>query len=105
VACRPYPDATTATAPRAVPCRRIAGYLPELLACAADPAVPGTDNAAERSIRPVAVRRTVGGGARSPAGTATSTTPAVLVGTRRARGLGPPACRHLRLDPAPALPA
>ncbi len=91
--------------PQAVVCRRIAKYLPELFGFVGDPAVPSTNNAAERSVRPVVVQRKVSGGTRSPAGTGTFTTLATLFGTWRARGLDPLlACRRLLLDPAPTLP-
>ncbi len=92
--------------PQAVLCRRIRKYLPELFSFVGDPAVPGTNNAAERSVRPVAVRRKISGGTRSPAGTTAFTRPATLFGTWRARGLDPLiACRRLLLDQAPALQA
>jgi hypothetical protein len=80
-------------------CRRIAKYLPELFTFVTDPAVPATNNGAERSIRPVVVQRKVSGGTRSPTGTTTFTRLATLFGTWRARGLDPlAACRHLLLD-------
>jgi transposase len=102
-ACRPYLDARATAVPQAVLCRRVAKYLPELFTFVADPAVPATNNAAERSVRPVVVRRKISGGTRSPAGTTTFTTLATLFGTWRARGLDPLlACQRLLLDPAPA---
>jgi hypothetical protein len=105
-ACAPSLDGAAPAVPHAVLCRRIAKYLPELFAFVADPAVPATNNAAERSVRPVVVARKVSGGTRSPAGSATFTTLATLFGTWRARGLDPlVACRTLLLAPAPALPA
>ncbi|HET8646044.1 MAG TPA: IS66 family transposase [Vicinamibacteria bacterium] len=104
-ACAPFLEGTPPAVPQAVLCRRIAKYLPELFAFVADPAVPSTNNAAERSIRPVVVQRKISGGTRSPAGTTTFTTLATLFGTWRARGLDPLlACRRLLLDQAPALP-
>ena len=105
-ACQPFVDGAAATVPHAVLCRRIAKYLPELFAFVTDPAVPATNNAAERSVRPVVVQRKVSGGTRSPAGSSTFTALATLFGTWRARGLDPlVACRKLLLPPAPALPA
>ena len=87
-------------------CRRIAKYLPELFTFVADPAVPSTNNAAERSVRPVVIQRKISGGTRSPAGTTTCTHLATLFGTWRARGLDPLiACQRLLLDQAPALQA
>ena len=104
--CAPFLDGVAPAVPQAVLCRRIAKYLPELFAFVTDPAVPSTNNAAERSIRPVVVRRKISGGTRSPAGTTTFTRLATLFGTWRARGLDPlVACQRLLLEPAPALRA
>jgi transposase len=105
-ACAPYIDGAAPAVPHAVLCRRIAKYLPELFAFVEDPAIPATNNAAERSVRPVVVQRKISGGTRSLAGSATFTTLATLFGTWRARGLDPLIeCRTLLLAPAPALQA
>jgi transposase len=104
-ACQPYLDADAAVAPQATLCRRIAKYLPELFTFVADPAVPATNNAAERSIRPVVIQRKISGGTRSPAGTTVFTRLATLFGTWRARGLDPlAACQRLLLARPQALP-
>jgi transposase len=104
-ACQPYLDADAAVAPQATLCRRIAKYLPELFTFVADPAVPATNNAAERSVRPVVIQRKISGGTRSAAGTTTFTRLATLFGTWRARGLDPlAACQRLLLAPPQALP-
>ncbi len=104
--CQPYLDGAAPAVPQAVLCRRIAKYLPELFSFVGDPAVPSTNNAAERSVRPIVVQRKISGGTRSPAGTTTFTRLATLFGTWRARGLDPLiACRRLLLDQAPALQA
>ena len=101
--CAPYLDEDARTVPQAVLCRRIAKYLSELFSFVGDPAVPSTNNAAERSVRPVVIQRKISGGTRSPAGTTTFTGLATLFGTWRARGLDPlVACRRLLLDPTPA---
>lgn len=103
-ACRPDLDADAAIVPQAVLCRRIAKYLPELFTFVADPAVPATNNAAERSVRPVVIQRKISGGTRSPTGTTTFTRLATLFGTWRARGLDPlTACRRLLLAQPQAL--
>jgi transposase len=97
-------DADAAVVPHATLCRRIAKYLPELFTFVADPAVPATNNAAERSVRPVVIQRKISGGTRSPAGTTTFTTLATLFGTWRARGLDPlAACQRLLLPRPQAL--
>ena len=101
--CTPYVDAAAEQVPQAVLCRRIRKYLPELFTFVAEPAVDSTNNAAERSIRPVVVQRKISGGTRSPAGTDTFTTLATLFGTWRARNLDPlVACRRMLLAHAAA---
>jgi hypothetical protein len=97
--CRPFLASVGATVPQTVLCRRIQKYLTELFVFVADPAVPSTNNAAERSIRPVVVQRKISGGTRSALGSLTFTRLATLFGTWRARGLDPlVACRSLLLD-------
>ena len=104
-ACQPYLAADAAVVPQATLCRRIAKYLPELFTFVADPAVPATNNAAERSVRPVVIQRKISGGTRSPAGTAVFTRLATLFGTWRARGLDPlAACQRLLTAQPQALP-
>jgi len=94
--CQPFLEADAATVPQATLCRRIAKYLPELFTFVADPTVPATNNAAERSVRPVVVQRKISGGTRSPSGTTTFMRLATLFGTWRARGLDPLiACERL----------
>ena len=84
-------------------CRRVQKYLPELFTFVLDPALSSTNNAAERSVRPVVCQRKISGGTRSPAGTRTFCTLATLFGTWRARGLDPLlACRDLLLAQAAA---
>lgn len=103
--CQPDLDGVAPTVPQAVLCRRIQKYLPELFSFVGDPAVPSTNNAAERSVRPIVIQRKISGGTRSPTGTTTFTRLATLFGTWRARGLDPLlACRRLLLDQATALP-
>jgi transposase len=103
--CTPYLEADAATVPHAVLCRRIAKYLPELFTFVRDPAVPGTNNAAERSVRPVVIQRKISGGTRSSAGTTTFTRLASLFGTWRARGLDPlTACQRLLTTQPQPLP-
>ncbi len=101
--CTPYLEADKAVVPQAVLCRRIQKYLPELFTFVAEPTVESTNNAAERSVRPVVVQRKISGGTRSPAGTSTFTTLQTLFGTWRVRNLDPlVACRHLLLEQAQA---
>jgi transposase len=100
---QPHLAADAHSVPQAVLCRRIQKYLPELFTFVLDPALSSTNNAAERSVRPVVCQRKISGGTRSPEGTRTFTTLATLFGTWRARGLDPlVACRDLLLAQAVA---
>jgi hypothetical protein len=66
----------------------------------ADPRAPPDNNVAERGRRPTATARPIGGGARSPEGSATKLTRATRFGAWRARGLPPfHARRRLIADP------
>ncbi len=101
--CQPGVDADKTAVPQAVLCRRVQKYLPELFTFVGDPAVDSTNNAAERSVRPVVVQRKISGGTRSTRGTHTFCTLATLFGTWRAQNLDPlVACRHLLLAHTPA---
>ena len=96
--CAPFRD--LADAPQRVLCERITKHLRELFVFVEDPAVPATNNAAERSLRHLVTARTISGGTRSPAGTATKMTLASLFGTWRLQGLDPLAeCRALLANP------
>jgi hypothetical protein len=92
--CAPYVG--VADAPQRGLCERISKHLAELFVFVEDPAVPSTNNAAERSLRHLVTARKISGGTRSPAGTATKMTLATLFGTWRLQGLDPLAeCRTL----------
>jgi transposase len=92
--CAPYVGVTEA--PQRGLCERISRHLAELFVFVEDPAVPPTNNAAERSLRHLVTARKISGGTRSPAGTATKMTLATLFGTWRLHGLDPLAeCRAL----------
>ena len=100
--CQPW--LTAADAPQAGLCRRIAKHWSELCVFVADPAVPPTNNAAERALRPLVTSRKISGGSRSPAGTETKLALASLVATWRLGGLTPfEACCRLLAAPHPAL--
>ena len=65
-----------------------------------DPAVPPTNNAAERSLLPLVVSRKISGGTRSARGTRTKMTLASLFGTWRAQDRNPfDECRTLLSSP------
>jgi len=97
-ACQPF--LTDETAPQARLCRRMEKYLHSLFTFVVDPAVPPTNNAAERSLRHLVVSRKISGGTRSPLGTATKLTLASIFTTWRLCGLDPLiACRELLTSP------
>ena len=85
--CAPYLGVEAA--PQRVLAERIATHLSALFVFVEDPAVPATNNAAERSLRHLVTSRKISGGTRSPAGTATKMTLASLFGTWRLQGRNP----------------
>lgn len=96
--CAPF--AEDAAAPQRGLCQRIGRHLAALFVFVADPAVPATNNAAERSLRHLVTCRKVSGGTRSAAGSATKMALATLFGTWRVRGLNPlDQCRLLLATP------
>ena len=98
VLCAPFLE--VAEAPQRVLCERISKHLAELFVFVEEPAVPATNNAAERSLRHLVTSRKISGGTRSAAGTATKMTLATLFGTWRAQGRDPLAeCRLLFAAP------
>ena len=96
--CRPF--LTDPVAVQAKLCRRIERHLKELFVFVGNPAVPATNNTAERSLRHVVTCRKISGGTQSPKGTTSKMTLASLFGTWRVRGLNPLlACRDLLQSP------
>jgi transposase len=94
------PFLTDETAPQARMCRRMERYLDRLFIFVVDPAVPPTNNAAERSLRHLVVSRKISGGTRSAQGTQTKLTLAALFTTWRLRGLDPLAtCQQMLTSP------
>jgi transposase len=83
--CRSQP----AGSPQATLCQRIERYRTDLFAFVADPAVPPTNNAAERALRPLVVARKVSGGTRSRQGSRTRMVLQSLVATWDLRGRDP----------------
>jgi transposase len=90
--------------PQRVLCERILKYLPELFTFVGDPRVPPDNNAAERSVRPVVVRRKISGGTRTAAGTLCRTTLCTLTDTWQLQGR-PLLAAWLDLLRTPAAPA
>jgi len=90
------PHLGQAGAPQRVLSQRISDYLAALFEFVLDPAIPATNNAAERSLRHLVTCRKISGGTRSPDGSDTRMTLATLFGTWRAEGRNPyDACRQL----------
>jgi transposase len=97
-ACRPF--AADPLAVQAKLCRRVERHLTELFVFVADPTVPATNNAAERSLRHLVASRKISGGTQSQRGTTSKMALASLFGTWRARGLNPlNECRRLLQSP------
>ncbi len=82
-------------------CRRIARHLSELFVFVGNPAVPPTNNAAERSLRHLVTSRKISGGTQSALGTTIKMTLASLFGTWRLQDLNPfRECLRLLQSPA-----
>jgi uncharacterized coiled-coil protein SlyX len=95
--CRPWRERPDAVGKL---CRRVEQYLKQLFVFVADPAVPPTNNQAERDLRHQVTARKISGGTRSAAGTATKMALATLFGTWRRRGLNPlDQCQRLLTAP------
>ncbi|HEU5326576.1 MAG TPA: IS66 family transposase [Thermomicrobiales bacterium] len=89
------------TAPQRVLSQRISDYCPALFEFVLDPAIPATNNAAERALRHLVTCRKISGGTRSEEGSDTKMTLATLFGTWSAEGRNPfHACRQLLTDAA-----
>ena len=84
--CHPWQDVDV---PRRKLAARILTHLPELFTFVTVPAVPPTNNAAERSLWHLVIARKISGGTRSAQGTATKMTLASLFGTWRVQGINP----------------
>ena len=83
------PETMPADRPEATLAKRIRRYLQELFVFVAVPGVPHTNNAAERSLRPLVIARKVSGGTRSAAGSSCRMRLASIVATARLRSLNP----------------
>lgn len=89
--------------PYATLAARLRKYGAELFTFVRDPAVPGTNNAAERSLRPIVIARKISGGTRSAAGTTTRVVLYSLCATARMQGKDPTAiCQYILLAPPDA---
>jgi hypothetical protein len=75
--------------PQTTLCQRVARYRTDLFTFVADPAVPPTNNAAERALRPLVIARKISGGTRSKRGSQSRMILQSLVATWDLRGLDP----------------
>ncbi len=75
--------------PQITLCQRAARYRTDLFTFVADPAVPPTNNAAERALRPLVIARKISGGTRSKRGSQSRMILQSLVATWDLRGLDP----------------
>lgn len=76
-------------APQTALCQRVERYHPELFTFVADPAVPPTNNLAERALRPLVVGRKISGGTRSAQGSRTRMILQSMIATWDLRGHDP----------------
>jgi hypothetical protein len=101
VLARPY--AKDAEAPQRLLAQRLLKHRPELFVFISDPAVPATNNLAERSLRPAVVARKISGGTRSPKGSETKMALMSHFGTWQLQDKPLLAtCQDLLLSPSPA---
>ncbi len=85
--CRPFLEDPLAV--QAKLCRRIERHIKELFVFVSHPEAPSDNNAAERSLRHLAVSRKISGGTRSEQGSDSKMALASLFGAWRAKGLNP----------------
>lgn len=85
------PDDLDPTLPHATLAKRFRTHLPELFTFVRDPLVPATNNAAERSLRPLVIARKISGGTRSAMGSLTHMILYTICATARIQGKDPTA--------------
>jgi transposase len=99
------PFAKDSDAPQRVLAQRLIKHRHELFVFLSDPAVPATNNLAERSLRPAVVARKISGGTRSAKGSNTKTALMSHFGTWQVQNKPLLAsCRQLLLSNSPACP-
>ena len=91
--------------PHATLAARLRTHLPELFTFVRDPAVAPTNNAAERSLRPLVIARKVSGGTRSPTGSRTRMILYSLGATAKLQGQDPTAVFHQIVLAPPGTPS
>ena len=97
------PFAKDVNAPQRLLAQRISKHRHELFVFLSDPAVPATNNLAERSLRPAVVARKISGGTRSPKGSDTKMGLMSLFGSWQVQDKPLlESCRQLLLSNSPA---
>jgi ribosomal protein S27AE len=91
--------------PYATLAKRLRAHLAELFTFVRDPRVAPTNNAAERSLRPLVIARKVSGGTRSQVGSSTRMVLYSLGATARLQGKDPTAVYHQILLAPPGTPS
>jgi transposase len=99
------PAELDASLPYATLAKRLRKYLAELFTFVRDPVVAATNNAAERSLRPLVVARKISGGTRSETGSTTRMTLYSLGATARLQGQDPSAVYQQLLLAPPGSPS
>lgn len=99
------PETLAADQPHVTLAKRLRRYSDELFTFVRDPAVPPTNNLAERSLRSLVTARKISGGSRSSEGTETRMILASVLGTALVRNQDPlTACRLLLTAPVAQSP-
>jgi hypothetical protein len=99
------PPTLAPTLPYATLATRLRTHLTELFTFVRDPAVDPTNNAAERSLRPLVIARKVSGGTRSAAGSRTRMILYSLGATAKLQGQDPTAVYQQILLAPPGTPS
>jgi len=98
------PESLDPNLPHATLAKRLRRYGQELFTFVRDPRVDPTNNAAERSLRPLVVARKVSGGTRSAGGSQTRMILYSVCATARMQGKTPPPSASSSSLPLPAPP-
>ena len=96
------PESLAADRPEVTLAKRLPTHLTELFTFVHDPLVPPTNNAAERSLRPLVIARKISGGTRSATVSQTRMVLASIATTARLQGQQPDQVIHSLLLAQPS---
>jgi hypothetical protein len=99
------PESPAPELPYAILAKRLRAHLTELFTFVRDPTVPATNNAAERSLRPLVIARKISGGTRSATGSTTRMILYSLCATARLQAQNPAEVFQKMLLAAPGAPS